>query len=236
MIAFQTKHCLIKTTRDLDNNGKADLYEINFEKYCSAGRDPHPRNSAEEGFKLNERRWTWEEDRVKEWQEVIEQEDRRKTLGKQNTVAVENLSLEGTKSKATTNRTGSLGSSSGSKQSLKVKKKERYYETDISEDDDDEKGKHDPGEDSGSQVSPPNAASAQENTLTSGSRSSLLSASMSPKQGKAVKSGSRPSLKALLGVKSLEEKEKQKVDKQNKSTWSKRDKIIYFEDKADPKK
>ena len=165
---------------------------------------------------------------MKEWQEVIEQEDRRKTLGKQNTVAVENPSLEGTKSKATTNRTGSLGSK-------EEKKKERYYETDISEDDD-EKGKADPGEDSGSLVSPSNAASAQENTLTSGSRSSLLSASRSPKQGKAVKSGSRPSFKALLGVKSPEEKEKQKVDKQNKSTWSKRDKIIYFEDKADPKK
>ena len=168
---------------------------------------------------------------MKEWKEVIEQEDRRKTLGKQNTVAVENPSLEGTKSKATTIRTGSLGS----KQSLKEKKKDRLYETDISEDDD-EKGKADPGEDSGSLVSPSNAASAQENTLTSGSRSSLLSASRSPKQGKAVKSGSRPSLKAMLGVKSPEEKEKQKVDRQNKSTWSKRDKIIYFEDKADPKK
>merc|ERR1712037_751895 len=120
------------STRDLDDDGKADLYENNFEKYCSAGRDPHPRSSAEEGFKLNERRWTGEEDRVKEWQEVIEQEDRRKTLGKQNTVAVENPSLEKTKSKATTNRTHSLGSSWGSKQSLqekKNKKKERLYET-----------------------------------------------------------------------------------------------------------
>ena len=59
-------------------------------------------------------------------------------------MAVENPSLEGTKSKAATNRTVSLGSSWGSKQSLKAKKKEYYYENDISEDDDVEKEKCDP--------------------------------------------------------------------------------------------
>ena len=187
---------------------------------------------------------------MKEWKEVIEQEDRRKTLGKQNTVAVENPSLEKTKSKATTNRTHSLGSSWGSKQSLqekKNKKKERLYETDISEDDDDEKGKYDlGGADIGSLVSSPIAASAQDDMLTkqatSGSGSSLLPPGekgkvlRSPKQGKAVKPGSRTSFKTLLGVKSPEEKEKQKVDRQNKSTWSRRDKIIYFEEKAETKK
>ena len=186
---------------------------------------------------------------MKEWQEVIQQEERRKTLGKQNTVAVENPSLEGSKSKAASIRTGSLSSSWGSKQSLKGKKKERLYETDISEDDDVEMGKHDSGEvvkDSKPPVSSPNAeepsaVSAQENPLTSGSRSSLLSAgekgkvSRSPKQEKALKSGSRTSFKALLGVKSPEEREKQKVEKQNKSTWSKREKIAYFEEKADSK-
>ena len=152
-------------------------------------------------------------------------------------MAVENPSLEGAKSKAATNRTGSLGSSWGSKQSLKVKKKECHYENDISEDDDVEIEKYDPGE--------PSAVGVQENTstkqATSGSKSSLLPAGekekvlRSPKQEKSVKSGSRTSFKALLGVKSPEEKEKLKLDRQNKSTWSKREKIAYFEEKADPK-
>ena len=51
--------------RDLDDSGNADLYENNNEKYGAAGRSPHPRSSTEDGFKLKERRWTGEEERVK---------------------------------------------------------------------------------------------------------------------------------------------------------------------------
>ena len=122
----------------MENVGTGDLYENKFEKY------PHPRSSEKDGYKSKGRR---EEDRVKELQEVIQKENRQKTLGKQNTVAVENPSLEVLKSKATTTRASSLSSSGGCKQSLKRKKgKERFYETDIISDEDIEIGNSDSGE------------------------------------------------------------------------------------------
>ena len=76
----------------------------------------------------------------------------------------------------------SLTSSWGSKETVKVKKKkERFYETDISEDDGAEMGKYDSEE--------------------------IV-------KDKSVKSRTRTSFKAMLGVKSPEEREKQKREKQ----------------------
>ena len=211
----------------MENVGTGDLYENEFEKY------PHPRSSEKDGYKSKGRR---EEDRVKELQEVIQKENRQKTLGKQNTVAVENPSLEVLKSKATINRASSLGSSGGCKQSLKRKKgTERLYETDIISDEDVEIGNSDSGEsveDNEAQVvsekvKEPYGAevpgksklrSAQANSVTSGSTNPLKSVgeegtgSIGPKQLKG--SSIRKSLSWMKSTKTVEDLERERREKQ----------------------
>ena len=194
------------------------MYESKSEKHGAGGRDPRGSAKKEDDFKWNERRWTGEEDRVEEWRTKLQEETKR--LEKQNTVASENPSLEGPKSKVTSIRTGSLNSYGDSKlRSTPNKRGESLYENNILEGDQIEDEKDDSGKNpkhGGTPAVPTEneeVPTMEENTSTKqatpvkcGSRSSLLPAgevSTSPKQLKAAKPGLRSSLKSLWGVKPM---------------------------------
>ena len=87
--------CEDSVTRDLEAEEGSNLYENNNEKYSAGGRDPRSSAKQEDGHRWIGRRWTGEEDRVKEWQEILHKENQRKSqIGKQSIMATENPSQE----------------------------------------------------------------------------------------------------------------------------------------------
>ena len=244
--------CEDSVTRDLEAEEGSNLYENNNEKYSAGGRDPRSSAKQEDGHRWIGRRWTGEEDRVKEWQEILHKENQRKSqIGKQSIMATENPSQESSKVINAPIRSGSpSASTSGANQNpQEVNRygKETLYENMIAENGN--------GEETSAvkQKTQKNCVSPTKDK--SGSLSSLKS---SGSEGKVVKKskahairkslfGGRGSSKSVTSVEGLEKEkrekqkridiefEKKQKERDDRIGRSIKEKIAYNEGKATSK-